>query len=76
MIKSEKVGGANDMSRWINRPAPPLADNPAPVQCIGQDLKTCGLFSPFSLCRHGRELRFHAIYLMVIYLYVLPIGYL
>ena len=24
-----KVGGANDMSRRRNRPAPPLADNPA-----------------------------------------------
>ena len=23
-----KVGGTNDMSRWRNRPAPPLADNP------------------------------------------------
>ncbi len=28
IIKSEKVGGANDMSRWRNRPVPPLADNP------------------------------------------------
>ncbi len=26
--KWEKVGGANDMSRWRNRPAHPLADNP------------------------------------------------
>ena len=26
--KCEKVGGADDMSRWRNRPAPPLADNP------------------------------------------------
>ncbi len=24
----EKVGGANGMSRWRNRPAPLLADNP------------------------------------------------
>ena len=27
-----KVGGANDVSRWRNRPAPPLADNP---DCCG-----------------------------------------
>ncbi len=26
-IKFEKVGGTNDMSRWRNRPAPPLVDN-------------------------------------------------
>ena len=24
----KKWGGANDMSRWRNRPPPPLADNP------------------------------------------------
>ncbi len=28
--KFEKVDGANDISRWRNRPAPPLADNPDP----------------------------------------------
>ena len=28
IIKSEKAGGANDRSRWRNRPATPLVDNP------------------------------------------------